>query len=75
MFVLFNFGNNGVKMVVSIATSALRMDIVDESDRTGKYIRSFATYSRQTIYFSIWSDDRNGMCGVDRIYDNGSSAG
>lgn len=48
VFVLFNFGNNGVKMVVSVATNALRMDIVDyELDRTGKYMPAAvsATYS------------------------------
>ena len=38
-FVLFNFANGGFKMVVSVATNALRMDIVDyEMDRTGKYM-------------------------------------
>lgn len=48
VFVLFNFGNNGAKMVVSVATNALRMDIVDyELDRTGKYMPAAvsATYS------------------------------
>ncbi len=48
IFVIFNFGNNGVKMVVSVATNALRMDIVDyELDRTGKYMPATvsATYS------------------------------
>lgn len=47
-FVLFNFANSGFKMVVSVATNALRMDIVDyELDRTGKYMPATvtATYS------------------------------
>ena len=38
-FIIFNFGNNGVKMVVSVATNALRMDIIDqELDRSGNYM-------------------------------------
>ena len=48
LFILFNFGNSGFKMVVSVATNALRMDIVDyELDRTGKYMPATvsATYS------------------------------
>ncbi len=47
-FILFNFANNGFKMVVSVATNSLRMDIVDyELDRTGKYLPATvsATYS------------------------------
>ena len=47
-YVLFNFGNNAVKMVVSVATSHLRMDVVDyEMDRSGKYMPATvsATYS------------------------------
>lgn len=48
IFVLFNFGNNASKMVVSVATNALRMDIVDhELYRSGKYMPATvsATYS------------------------------
>lgn len=48
VFVLFNFANNGSKMVVSVATNALRMDIVDhELYRSGKYMPATvsATYS------------------------------
>lgn len=47
-FVFFNFGNNAVKMVVSVATNSMRMDIVDyELDRSGKYLPATvsATYS------------------------------
>lgn len=47
-FVLFNFVNNGFKMIVSVGTSALRMDIIDyELARTGKYLPATvsATYS------------------------------
>ncbi len=47
-FIIINFANNGFKMVVSVATNALRMDIVDlELDRTGKYMPATvsATYS------------------------------
>lgn len=48
VYILFNFANNGAKMVVSVATNTLRMDIVDyELDRTGKYMPAAvsATYS------------------------------
>lgn len=48
VFVLLNFANSGAKMVVSVATNTLRMDIVDyELDRTGKYMPATvsATYS------------------------------
>jgi len=48
LFGMFTFGNSAVKMVVSVATGALRMDIVDyELDRTGKYMPATvsATYS------------------------------
>lgn len=48
IFVLFNFANNASKMVVSVATNALRMDIVDhELYRSGKYMPAAvsATYS------------------------------
>ena len=48
LFMIFSFGNSAVKMVVSVATGALRMDIVDyELDRTGKYMPATvsATYS------------------------------
>ena len=48
LFVGFNFITNGAKMVVSVATNALRMDIIDyELDRTGKYMPATvsATYS------------------------------
>jgi Na+/melibiose symporter-like transporter len=47
-FILFNFANNGFKMVVSVATNALRMDIVDfELDRSGRFMPATvaATYS------------------------------
>ena len=47
-FLLFSFGNSAVKMVVSVATGTLRMDIVDyELDRSGKYMPATvsATYS------------------------------
>lgn len=48
LFVLFNFTNNGFKMIVSVGTNALRMDIIDyELARTGKYMPATvsATYS------------------------------
>lgn len=48
LFLLFTLGNSAVKMVVSTATNALRMDIVDyEMYRTGKYLPATvsATYS------------------------------
>ena len=48
MFLLINFAVNATKMVVSVATNSLRMDIVDyELDRTGKYMPATvsATYS------------------------------
>lgn len=48
IFFILTFGNNAVKMVVSTATNALRMDIVDyEMYRTGKYMPATvsATYS------------------------------
>lgn len=48
LFFLFTLGNGAVKMVVSTATNALRMDIVDyELYRTGKYLPATvsATYS------------------------------
>lgn len=48
IFVLFNFANNASKMVVSVATNAMRMDIVDyELLRSGKYMPATvsATYS------------------------------
>ncbi|MBE5910420.1 MFS transporter [Pseudobutyrivibrio sp.] len=39
VFLLFTFGNNAVKMVVSVATGTLRIDIVDyELDRSGNYM-------------------------------------
>ena len=47
-YVLFTFGNNAMKMVVSVSTSAFRMDVVDyEMDRSGKYMPATvsATYS------------------------------
>lgn len=47
-FLLINFAVNATKMVVSVATNSLRMDIVDyEFDRTGKYLPATvsATYS------------------------------
>ena len=48
VFLLLNFAVNATKMVVSVATNSLRMDIVDyEFDRTGKYMPAAvsATYS------------------------------
>jgi len=48
IFVLLNFANSGAKMVVSVSTNTMRMDIVDyELDRTGKYMPATvsATYS------------------------------
>lgn len=48
LFFLFSFGNNAVKMVVSTATNALRMDIVDyELYRSGRFMPASvsATYS------------------------------
>ena len=48
LFVIFNFAVSGIKMVVSVATGAMRMDIVDlELDRTGNYLPAAvsATYS------------------------------
>lgn len=48
IFFLFTFGNNAVKMVVSTATNAMRMDLVDyELYRSGKYMPASisATYS------------------------------
>ena len=48
IFFIFTFGNNAVKMVISTATNALRMDIVDyELYRTGKFLPASvsATYS------------------------------
>ena len=48
IFFIFTFGNNATKMVVSTATNALRMDIVDyELYRTGKFLPASvsATYS------------------------------
>lgn len=48
IFFLLMFGNNAVKMVVSTATNALRMDIVDyELYRTGRFLPASvsATYS------------------------------
>jgi Na+/melibiose symporter-like transporter len=48
LFFLFTFGNNAVKMVVSTATNALRMDIVDyELYRSGRFMPASvsATYS------------------------------
>lgn len=48
LFMVFTLGNSAVKMVVSTATNALRMDIVDyEMYRTGKYMPATvsATYS------------------------------
>lgn len=48
IFFILLFGNNAVKMVVSAATGALRMDIVDyELYRSGKYMPATvgATYS------------------------------
>lgn len=48
IFFIFTLGNNAVKMVVSTATNALRMDIVDyELYRSGKYMPASisATYS------------------------------
>lgn len=48
IFFLFTFGNNAVKMVVSTATAAMRMDIVDyELYRTGRFMPATvsATYS------------------------------
>ncbi|MCR4588178.1 MAG: MFS transporter [Lachnospiraceae bacterium] len=47
-FILFTFGNNGLKMVVSVATNSFRLDVVDyELDRSGKYLPATvsATYS------------------------------
>ncbi len=47
-FMLLNFANSAVKMVVSVATNSLRMDIVDyELDRSGRYLPATvsATYS------------------------------
>lgn len=39
LFIILNFINNGSKMIVSVATNSLRMDIVDyELDRTGRYM-------------------------------------
>lgn len=48
IFFLFTFGNNAVKMVVSTATNALRMDVVDyELYRSGRFLPASvsATYS------------------------------
>lgn len=48
LFFLFTFGNSATKMVVSTATGAMRMDIVDyELYRSGKYMPATvsATYS------------------------------
>lgn len=48
VFLLFSFGNNSTKMVVSTATNSMRMDIIDyELYRTGKYMPATvsATYS------------------------------
>lgn len=47
-FILFTFSNNGMKMVVSVATNSFRLDVVDyELDRSGKYMPATvsATYS------------------------------
>lgn len=47
-FMLLNFGVNATKMVVSVSTNSLRMDIVDyELARTGRYMPATvsATYS------------------------------
>lgn len=48
LFVLFNFAISATKMVVSVATNSMRMDIVDyELDRSGRYLPATvsATYS------------------------------
>lgn len=48
VFMGLNFANSSVKMVVSVATNSLRMDIVDyELDRSGRYLPATvsATYS------------------------------
>ena len=48
LFFIFTFGNNAVKMVVSTATNALRMDVVDhELYRSGRFLPASvsATYS------------------------------
>jgi Na+/melibiose symporter-like transporter len=48
VFILFTFSNNGMKMVVSVATNSFRLDVVDyELDRSGKYMPATvsATYS------------------------------
>lgn len=48
LFILIQFANNAAKMIVSTATNALRMDIVDyELYRSGKYMPASvsATYS------------------------------
>jgi len=47
-FIIFTFCNNGLKMVVSVATNSFRLDVVDyELDRSGKYMPATvsATYS------------------------------
>lgn len=48
LFVLFNFAISATKMVVSVATNSMRMDVVDyELDRSGRYMPASvsATYS------------------------------
>ncbi len=48
LFVLFNFAISATKMVVSVATNSMRMDVVDyELDRSGRYMPATvsATYS------------------------------
>lgn len=79
VFMGLNFANSSVKMVVSVATNSLRMDIVDyELDRSGQIPACdricYLQLHRQSD-LCIRSDDRNCLYRHHRLYDHDTPAG